>query len=372
MLSSLNRVVLLGLVMGFVSVLPVASPAAAAPVACVRTFAGPPVTLPRAPAAGPGSSSSTTVFVTVPTGSKVEDVDVTVSIRHPDAGDLRVDLDHAGTANRLQHRVAGSGPQVAPLVFDDEAPTAYAGDSPPGTYQPAQPLARHDGSGPAGRWQLTIDNWADRPGELVSWSVRISYSLCDGDDDGVEDHSDNCTGVANPDQSDIDRDGVGDACDGDQDGDGVVGAADNCPQAFNPGQTNTDADALGDACDADDDDDGRSDAADGCPTVTATTASGCPAVATRVKVRQKKGRLLGRVASDRRACVAGVEVALKRARPGRDQKLVVLSTRSAGRFRTRAPRLPGRYYVLVRKQYVTGVAECGSDRSRTIRVRRRR
>lgn len=104
--------------------------------------------------------------------------------------------------------------------------------------------------------------------------------------------------------------------------------------------------------------------------MAATTSSGCPAVATEVTLRKKKGRLLGRVSSDRDGCVARVDVTLKRARPGRDQKLVVLTARSEGRFRTRAPRLAGRYYVLVRSHYVAGVAECGQSRSSKIRVRR--
>ena len=50
--------------------------------------------------------------------------------------------------------------------------------------------------------------------------------------------------MKNADQSDYDRDTVGDVCD-------------NCVYAPNRNQENTDKDATGDACDEDDDNDGR-------------------------------------------------------------------------------------------------------------------
>ena len=56
---------------------------------------------------------------------------------------------------------------------------------------------------------------------------RLHYD--DSDLDGVLDQQDNCKGLANPDQSNMDRDSLGDACDPDADGDGVPNELDKCP-----------------------------------------------------------------------------------------------------------------------------------------------
>lgn len=104
----------------------------------------------------------------------------------------------------------------------------------------------------------------------------------DSDGDGVPDGIDNCSAVANANQSDYDDDGVGDACDNciridnsaqfDNDGDGAGNACDNCLFTDNPDQIDSDGDLAGDACDVcpddplnDQDDDGFCAGDDNCP-----------------------------------------------------------------------------------------------------------
>src|SRR5439155_16288154 len=53
--------------------------------------------------------------------------------------------------------------------------------------------------------------------------------LLDADGDGVCDTLDNCPSIANSGQADLDKDGVGDACDPDIDGDGVLNESDCAP-----------------------------------------------------------------------------------------------------------------------------------------------
>ena len=58
----------------------------------------------------------------------------------------------------------------------------------------------------------------------------------DLDEDGVDDATDNCPSVENPEQLDADGDGLGNACD-------------NCVRTTNLGQEDSDGDGVGDECD---------------------------------------------------------------------------------------------------------------------------
>jgi hypothetical protein len=116
----------------------------------------------------------------------------------------------------------------------------------------------------------------------------LTCGALDSDADGVPDANDNCPNDSNPNQIDLDGDGLGDDCDNDDDGDAWQDSVDNCPEIPNPSQSDTNGNGVGDACDlsTDDDNDGVSNGDDECamtPSGSAVDSGGC-AGAQRVAV----------------------------------------------------------------------------------------
>ncbi|KKU81514.1 MAG: Peptidase S15 [Parcubacteria group bacterium GW2011_GWA1_47_8] len=82
----------------------------------------------------------------------------------------------------------------------------------------------------------------------VAAQANPGYTPADSDLDGVPDTRDNCVSISNADQTDVNANGRGDACD-DFDKDGVMNSLDNCVNEPNRNQTDTDGDKIGDVCD---------------------------------------------------------------------------------------------------------------------------
>ena len=97
-------------------------------------------------------------------------------------------------------------------------------------------------------------------GSNLSDTIEFTMTIRapDGDGDGIGDFSDNCPTISNKNQSNIDGDSMGDACDDDIDGDGYLNSVDAFPTNANE-WLDTDSDGIGNNADTDDDGDSMPD-----------------------------------------------------------------------------------------------------------------
>lgn len=109
-------------------------------------------------------------------------------------------------------------------------------------------------------------NGSDRPvNDITVEQARVvGAPVVDDDDDAVNDDVDNCPNISNQEQTDMDGDGAGDACDEDLDGDGTNNTDDAFPYDANE-LGDHDGDGIGNEADADDDNDGMNDTDDAFP-----------------------------------------------------------------------------------------------------------
>lgn len=163
----------------------------------------------------------TTVF-TIPVGYDlpIEDVNVKIDVEHNWIEDLTLVLVAPdGTPVLLSRQLGGSNSNYEQTLFDSEASESIFGASAPfkGSFTPVESLKSFYGKSALGNWTLEVtDSYSEDSGTLNLFELEfclLGITLPNSDEDSILDENDNCPEVANQDQSDIDNNGIGDACD---------------------------------------------------------------------------------------------------------------------------------------------------------------
>ena len=138
------------------------------------SFAPPAASLPLAIA--DLSLVEQTVNITGMPGA-ILDVNVTLSITHPNVSDLRISLiGPDGTIINLANRVGGENPNFTATVFDDQAADSIDTAAAPftGSFRPHTGLSHYDGLTANGVWTLRVEDLAmGNAGQLDGWSLSV-------------------------------------------------------------------------------------------------------------------------------------------------------------------------------------------------------
>lgn len=328
-----RAVAMAGLVLsGALATVSTGSPASAAAVPCTQTFGS----------NGGASQQGATVFVPanawLTSGARVTDVDVRIVGQGygSSQGPLTITVTHDQRADIYRSQFQDNYYPSWDLTFDDEAGSRPAPGQTTGRVRPTFPLSIHDLSLAGGAWRVDFEQTSGGF-DLIAVELTITSDDCDSDGDGVAETADNCPTTANADQTDWDGDRIGNACDT------TPGVAPSPPSTTPPPP-------------------------EVVPPPPGCTASCAYASTLGLRHQKARHRLTGKVDSVALGCRAGVEVTIWRKKSGTDRKLVVVTTRPTGTFRTKAPRRAGRYYATVGS---AAQPLCGGAESRVVRIRRR-
>jgi hypothetical protein len=164
------------------------------------------------------SSECTIGLIFSPTSGGEKSAMLSITSNDPDNPAIEVPLSGFGIAYNLSvSNITGSGSVSA---IDVDCPTDCSGSFPPGTTVILTAI-------PESGWYF--DHWGgDISGKTNPYSllmnsdknITATFQEIDTDGDGVPDSRDNCPSIPNPDQADMDQDGLGNVCDDDADGDG--------------------------------------------------------------------------------------------------------------------------------------------------------
>ena len=162
----------------------------------------------------------TKVTINVFDQALIEDINVKISIEHLYIEDISIYL-IAPNQNKikLSQNLGENFDNYINTVFDQESSNSIVFGLPPftGSFSPIEDLSDLYGNEMTGEWIIQIeDNFEGTSGNLTDAELQICYSgeiILDTDNDSIADFKDNCPTIANNDQSDIDRDGLGDLCD---------------------------------------------------------------------------------------------------------------------------------------------------------------
>jgi gliding motility-associated-like protein len=157
--------------------------------------------------------------IDIPEHINLSDVDVLIHINHTYLGDLRIVLfSPDGEEVVLVKEGDDSGRNYVNTIFDSESNLSLISGRAPysGRFRPSEDLFQLNTTDAYGEWTLkVVDTYIEDTGTLLNWELFLQGVIEDPNDwdgDSVNNAKDNCSYVPNPEQIDVNNNGVGDVC----------------------------------------------------------------------------------------------------------------------------------------------------------------